>query len=126
MTALEGWRSESTCSVIRVLTKAAFSLGLLLMTAPVWAVQVISVPLHSQDIEGTVELGTTTVAGIGEVRFVARREGTRLVVHALAPGGLVIGKADTVTGLQETPIYLKTEEGLQPFSILWGQPPRHQ
>jgi len=49
-----------------------------------------------------------------------------LVVHALAPGGLVIGKADTVTGLQETPIYLKTEEGLQPFSILWGQPPRHQ
>ena len=57
---------------------------------------------------------------MGEVGLIARRNGNLLVVHARGPDGKVIGKAETVIGLKDTPIYVLTPGGLKKITIYWG------
>jgi len=54
------------------------------------------------------------------VGLIARRNGNLLVVHARGPDGKVIGKAETVIGLKDTPIYVLTPGGLKKITIYWG------
>ena len=56
---------------------------------------------------------------MGEVSFVGSKNGNQLVVHAQDANGEVIGKAETVIGLRETPIYVLTSDGLKKITIYW-------
>jgi hypothetical protein len=57
--------------------------------------------------------GQTEITGIGEVTFVAEARGNRLVIRALNPQRIVIGRAEVTRGLQEAPLYVNTPDGLQ-------------
>ena len=57
---------------------------------------------------------------MGAVSLIARKNGNQLVVHARDPDGKIIGKAETVIGLKDTPIYIATSEGLKKITIYWG------
>jgi len=78
------------------------------------------VSLSSDQVKNSSDLGKIEIEGVGEVGLIARRNGNQLVVHAQDPDGKVIGKAETVTGLKDTPIYISTSEGLEKITIYWG------
>ena len=71
-------------------------------------------------LSGATELGAVQVEGVGSVRLTAQKNGTRLVIYAESPDGSVIGKAETVVGLKDTPIYVKGANGLEKITIHWG------
>ncbi len=80
----------------------------------------LTVPIASSDIHGSTDLGSTHVDGSGEVSFTASKNGMQIVVHASRADGTVIGRAETVVGLTQTPIYVTTDSGLQKITIYWG------
>ncbi len=78
------------------------------------------VSMESSQIEGSTDIGTAFVEGPGEISLVASKNGNRLVVHARDSAGVVIGKAETVVGVGQTPIYVMTSDGLEKIMIYWG------
>jgi hypothetical protein len=80
----------------------------------------LRVAIVSSQIQGSTELGKTHVDGLGEVSFVGSKNGNQVVVHAQDAKGEVIGKAETVIGLMQTPIYVLTSDGLKKITIYWG------
>jgi len=78
------------------------------------------VSLSSGQVKNPSDLGNLEIDGVGEVGLIARRNGNQLVVHAKDPDGKVIGKAETVVGLKNTPIYILTPDGLEKITIYWG------
>ena len=78
------------------------------------------VSLSSDQVKISSDLGKIAVEGVGEVGLIARRNGNQLTVHAQDPNGKVIGKAETVIGLKDTPIYILTPAGLKKITIYWG------
>ncbi len=80
----------------------------------------LRVAIVSSQIQGSTQLGKTHVDGLGEVNFVGSKNGNHVVVHAQDPRGEVIGKAETVVGLSQTPIYVLTSDGLKKITIYWG------
>ena len=78
------------------------------------------VSLLSEQIKNSSNLGNVEVEGAGAVNLIARKNGNQLIVHARGPDGKVIGKAETVVGLKDTPIYVLTSEGLKKITIYWG------
>lgn len=84
-----------------------------------WAQTELIVPLRSQDLPAEMTLGSIQVEGLGSVELVAKRTGTRVIIHALGKAGEVIGKADTFIGLTSTPIYIQGQSGLHKIDILW-------
>ncbi len=78
------------------------------------------VSLLSEQIQNSSDLGNIEVDGVGAVNLVAHKTGNQLIVHAQDPDGKVIGKAETVIGLKDTPIYVMTSEGLEKITIFWG------
>ena len=81
----------------------------------------LSLSIETSQINGSTNLGNTLVEGVGEVSMIAHRNGNQLVIHAQNSEGKVIGKAETVVGLNDTPIYISTSEGLQKITIYWGK-----
>ncbi len=71
-------------------------------------------------LSGTTELGAIEVEGVGPVLLTAQKNGGQLVVHAQDPSGKVIGRAESVVGLSDTPIYVMTSGGLKKITIYWG------
>lgn len=92
----------------------------LMFAAPATAANELAVTYVSGDIQGSTDLGSTFVEGSGEVSFTADKNGMQVVIHASRPDGTVIGKAETVVGLRQTPIYVMTDNGLQKVTIYWG------
>ena len=80
----------------------------------------LRVAIVSSQIQGSTQLGKTHVEGLGEVSFVGSKNGNQVVVHAQDARGEVIGKAETVIGLMQTPIYVLTSGGLKKITIYWG------
>jgi hypothetical protein len=97
---------------------AAIILSMLAMDC--YADSNFSVSLSSDQIKFSSDLGKIEVEGVGEVGLIARRNGNQLVVHARGPDGKIIGKAETVIGLKDTPIYVLTPGGLEKITIYWG------
>lgn len=60
------------------------------------------------------------IQGVGTVNFFARKNGNQIIVHAQDSAGKVIGKAETVAGLKQTPIYISASGGLEKITIYWG------
>ena len=93
---------------------------LLMLAMDCYADSNFSVSLSSEQIKISSDLGKIEVEGVGEVGLIARRNGNQLVVHAQGPDGKIIGKAETVIGLKDTPIYVLTPGGLKKITIYWG------
>lgn len=74
----------------------------------------------SSQLDGPTPLGQLHVDGPGEVSFVGQRHGQQVVIHARNPEGEIIGRAETVIGLGQTPIYVLTGGGLEKITIRWG------
>jgi hypothetical protein len=81
------------------------------------------VSLLSEQLVSSTELGTVQVEGLVEVSLVARRAGNQVLIYAKDRSNKVIGKAETVVGLKQTPIYILTTEGLKKITIQWGTQP---
>jgi len=77
-------------------------------------------PVLSEQLNNVAELGKVQVEGVGEVTLIARRNKNQLIIHAQDAIGHVIGKAETLSGLKETPIYVLTDTGLKKIIIHWG------
>ncbi len=93
---------------------------LLMLVMNCYADTEIHVLLPSNQLKNASNLGNIAIDGVGEVGLIARRNGNQLVVHAQDPDGKVIGKAETVIGLKDTPIYILTPAGLEKITIYWG------
>ena len=100
--------------------KIFYSLLLLLLAMNCHANTVFHVSLTSEQIKSSSELGAMKVEGLGEVSLVAHKNGNQLVIFAQDSNGNVIGKAETVVGLKETPIYVLAPDGLKKIIIIWG------
>jgi hypothetical protein len=64
-------------------------------------------------------IGKLIVAGTGEVTFFANRVQGRLVLKAVGADGAQIGRAESVVGLGDTPIYIHSAQGLYKILIHW-------
>jgi len=80
----------------------------------------LAVEISASDINGSIELGKVPVEGTGQVSLTASKSGVQVVIHAEKADGTVIGKAETVVGLKQTPIYVMTDDGLKKITIFWG------
>ncbi len=100
----------------------AFALGILLLLTPyARAAPELRVPVRSEQLRATMDLGSLDVEGVGRVRLEVRRTGRRVVIKASGPQGKVLGRAETVVGLRQTPIFILTPDGLKKILIYWGQ-----
>ena len=96
------------------------SIALLMFSGFAHADADLRVLIDSSQIQGATNLGKTSVEGVGEVSFIASKNGNQVIVYAQDPAGEVIGKAETVIGLKQTPIYVLTSDGLEKVTIYWG------
>ena len=80
----------------------------------------LRVKFRSGELGSSADLGFVDVEGLGAVELTASRNGSQLTVYARYTDGRVIGKAETVVGLRDTPIYVKTSRGLEKITIFWG------
>jgi len=78
------------------------------------------VSFPSDQVGKSSDLGAVEVAGVGAVKLIANKNGNQLTVYAQNPEGKVIGKAESVIGLKDTPIYVSTSTGLKKITIYWG------
>jgi hypothetical protein len=94
--------------------------AVLLVPSSTSAESELRVPLRTQAIVGSIELGTVDVPGAGELRFEAQRDDAVVVVTGTGPDEAVVGRAETVVGLEETPIFVRTPGGTEKITIRWG------
>ncbi len=64
-------------------------------------------------------IGKLAVAGAGEVTVVANLAQGRLVLKAVGADGAQIGRAESLLGLVDTPIYIRSTQGLLRIVIHW-------
>ncbi len=100
--------------------KIFYSIFFTLFTLTCFANTDFQVSLLSENIKSSSELGTVNVEGLVEVSLVARKTGNQVVIYAMDRNDKVIGKAETVAGLKETPIFVLTSEGLKKITVYWG------
>lgn len=68
------------------------------------------------DINST-NLGTNKSEG--KFTIVAKRLNNQLTIQVLDKDTKVVGKAESVVGLAETPVYFKTTQGLKSLTLIW-------
>ena len=90
------------------------------MMSSVMAEPVLKVAMHSIDLDEVTELGEVDVEGVGKVRLTASRNNKQVVVKVAGPGKELLGRAETTVGLAETPVYVRTADGLRKITIVWG------
>jgi hypothetical protein len=59
------------------------------------------------------------VAGAGKVTFFANLTQGRLVIKAVRADGSQIGRAESIVGLGDTPIYIQSLQGLRKILVHW-------
>jgi len=79
----------------------------------------LNVSMLSEQIKNATELGEIEVDGVGDVKLIVHKKGSQIIVHAQNREGEVIGKAESVIGIKETPIYVMTPVGLKKITIKW-------
>lgn len=74
----------------------------------------------SYPAEGKPEsaIGNLAVAGTGQVTVLANRVQGRLFIRAVA-AGTAIGRAESLIGLGDTPLYVQSPQGLYKIVIHW-------
>lgn len=93
----------------------------LLMTLQVWGVEAntLRAVLLTPQSQQLQDLGSLKVEGFGMVTLMARQTGKQLTVQAVSPDGKVIGQAESVTGVRETPVAIITSKGLVTLIVVW-------
>lgn len=84
------------------------------------AQETLTVAVKSDQITESLPLGSLTVEGLGKINFVARRDKHQLTIQAVGLEGKIVGRAETVAGIDETPLYVSTPKGLKKLVIRWG------
>ena len=97
-----------------------YSILLFVLTMNCYANTVFHASLKSDQIKSSSELGTVNVEDLGKVSLVAHKNGNQLVIFGQDANGKVIGKAETVIGLKQTPIYVSAPDGLKKIIIIWA------
>ncbi len=92
---------------------------LLAWLSPAWADVELVVSVPSAHLQAATALGTVDIPAVGRVTVTAQRDGARVLLQATNPAGSIIGRAETVMGLQHTPLYLRTPAGLTRLLIRW-------
>jgi len=64
-------------------------------------------------------VGKLLVPGVGEVTFLANRSQGRLVLTAVGTDGVQLGRAESLVGLGDTPIYVRSSKGLIKILVHW-------
>jgi hypothetical protein len=75
---------------------------------------------ESSDLRDALELGAVEIADVGRVVLHARRHGRRIVIRAVGPDDVVLGRGETVVGLAETPVVIGTPHGYETIHVRWG------
>jgi hypothetical protein len=75
-------------------------------------------PLEAQ---ADVLIGKLKVVGTGKVRFFAHVNQGRLYLKAVGSDGAPIGRAESVVGLGDTPLYVRSSKGLYKILVHWKQ-----
>lgn len=93
----------------------------LLTALQVWGaenttLQAVLPVVHTQQLQ---TVGSLQVEGVGKVTLSARQAGKQLTVQAIGPDGTVIGQAESVTGVRETPVAVITPKGLMTLIVMW-------
>jgi hypothetical protein len=71
------------------------------------------------DGQPAAQIGKLAVAGAGRVIFFATREQNRLVLKAVGADGSQIGRAESLVGIGDTPIYIRSPKGLYKILVHW-------
>jgi len=95
-------------------------IALLLVMSGVMADPMLKVAIQSVELEQFTELGEVEVDGVGKVQLTARRNDMQVEVKAAGPGNKLLGRAETTVGLSETPVYIRTPDGLRKITVVWG------
>jgi hypothetical protein len=66
-------------------------------------------------------IGKLKVEGEGEIVFRAYRTQNRLMLKAFGANGIQVGRAESVVGLGDTPIYIQSEKGLYKILVHWAR-----
>ncbi len=64
-------------------------------------------------------IGKLLVPGVGEVTILANRSQGRLVLKAVGAAGAQLGRAESVMGLGDTPIYVRSSTSLVKIVVHW-------
>ena len=80
----------------------------------------LHVDMKPADLTGRVFLGSVSVKGVGLVKLSARRQGERVAIYATAVDGSTLGRADADPALTETPISIRTPDGVELVTIFWA------
>lgn len=93
----------------------------LLTTLPAWGAEsaTLRAVLPVVQTQQLQEVGSLQVEGVGKVALSARQADKQLTVQAIGPDGSVIGQAESVTGVRETPIAIITPKGLMTLIVIW-------
>lgn len=77
--------------------------------------------LEAENIKSkkTVELGSLNIYPAGRVQFSGQNKAGRIIVKAIGPEGKILGRAESISGIKETPIYIQTSLGLQKILVRW-------
>lgn len=79
----------------------------------------LHVDLAPADVTDRVFLGSIEVEGVGLVKLSARRRGESVSLYATAVDGSTLGRAEADPALRETPIAIRTPEGLESVTVFW-------
>ncbi len=82
----------------------------------------LHVDMRPADVEGRVFLGSVQVKRVGLIKLAARRQGERITIYATAVDGSTLGRAEADPALTETPISIRTPDGLETVTIFWAPP----
>jgi hypothetical protein len=74
---------------------------------------------YPSDGKPELPIGMLKLAGAGRVHFFAHLDQGRLLLKAVGPDGTPIGRAESVVGLGDTPIYVRSTQGLRKILIHW-------
>ena len=101
--------------------KGILTLFCLLIALQVWGAEATTLRAVLPEVQAQQlqEVGSLQVEGVGTVTLSARQAGKQLTVQAIGPDGTVIGQAESVTGVRETPVAVITSKGLMTLLIMW-------
>jgi hypothetical protein len=74
---------------------------------------------YPPDSKPESQIGTLELKGVGNVKFFAHLNQGRLFVNAVGADGSPIGRAESLVGLGDTPIYIRSAQGLYKILIHW-------
>lgn len=93
----------------------------LLMSSQCWATHQMSLTavLPDSQVQEPANIGEMKVEGVGLIKFTADRKGQKITIQAAGSENQVLGRAESVAGVSETPIFINTAKGLQQIIIRW-------